>query len=168
MRIFWSSLELWRPIIDRFRLIYPFFFYEFLCFSPQRRRPRQRLRPRLLRLNDDGDYDVVDGDDCDNGYDHDCCGSTTTAITTLTMVTIAATWWLQPRLRQLGDYDHGNGYDHDCCGSTTMAITTLAMVTIAAAMATIATPKSVGRWLSLEGSERHHFHALGPPSLQPR
>ena len=27
-------------------------------------RPRQRLRPRLLRLNDDGDYDVGDGDDC--------------------------------------------------------------------------------------------------------
>ena len=59
------------------------------------------------------------GDGHGNGYDHDCCGSTTTAITTLTMVTIAATWWLRPRLRQLGGYDHGNGYDHDCCGSTT-------------------------------------------------
>ena len=58
------------------------------------------------------------GDGHGNGYDHDCCGSTTTAITTLTMVTIAATWWLRPRLRQLGGYDHGNGYDHDCCGST--------------------------------------------------
>ena len=78
------------------------------------------------------------GDGHGNGYDHDCCGSTTTAITTLTMVTIAATWWLRPRLRQLGGYDHGNGYDHDCCGSTTTAITTLAMVTIAAAMATLA------------------------------
>ena len=64
------------------------------------------------------------------------------AITTLTMETIAATWWLRPRLRQLGGYDHGNGYDHDCCGSTTTAITTLAMVTIAAAMATIAEPMS--------------------------
>ena len=53
------------------------------------------------------------GDGHCNGYDHDCCGSTTTAITTLTMVTIAATWWLRPRLRQLGGYDHGNGYDHD-------------------------------------------------------
>ena len=83
------------------------------------------------------------GDGHGNGYDHDCCGSTTTAITTLTMVTIAATWWLRPRLRQLGGYDHGNGYDHDCCGSTTAAITTLAMVTIAAAMATIAEPMSV-------------------------
>ena len=62
------------------------------------------------------------------------------AITTLTMVTIAATWRLRPRLRQLGGYDHGKGYDHDCCGSTTAAITTLAMVTIAAAMATIAEP----------------------------
>ena len=82
------------------------------------------------------------GDGHGNGYDHDCCGSTTTAITTLTMVTIAATWWLRPRLRQLGGYDHGNGYDHDCCGSTTTAITTLAMVTIAAAMATIAEPMS--------------------------
>ena len=30
------------------------------------------------------------GDGHGNGYDHDCCGSTTTAITTLTMVTIAA------------------------------------------------------------------------------
>ena len=110
-----------------------FLFHEFLCFSPQRRRPRQRLRPRLLRLNGDGHG---------NGYDHDCCGSTTTAITTLTMVTIAATWWLRLRLRQLGGYDHGNGYDHDCCGSTTTAITTLAMVTIAAAMATIAEPMS--------------------------
>ena len=59
------------------------------------------------------------------------------------MVTIAATWWLRPRLRQLGGYDHGNGYDHDCCGSTTTAITTLAMVTIAAAMATIAEPMGV-------------------------
>ena len=78
------------------------------------------------------------GDGHGNGYDHDCCGSTTTAITTLTMVTIAAIWWLRPRLRQLGGYDHGNGYDHDCCGSTTTAITTLVMVTIAAAMATIA------------------------------
>ena len=29
------------------------------------------------------------GDGHGNGYDHDCCGSTTTAITTLTMVTIA-------------------------------------------------------------------------------
>ena len=83
------------------------------------------------------------GDGHGNGYDHDCCGSTTTAITTLTMVTIAATWWLRPRLRQLGGYDHGNGYDHDCCGSTTTAITTLAMVTIAAAMATIAEPMGV-------------------------
>ena len=34
-------------------------------------RPRQRLRPRLLRLNDDGDYDVGDGDDC-GGHGHDC------------------------------------------------------------------------------------------------
>ena len=51
-------------------------------FSPQRRRPRQRLRPRLLRLNDDGDYDVDDGDDCGN-----LVASTTTA----------ATWWLRPR-----------------------------------------------------------------------
>ena len=91
------------------------------------------LRPRLRQLA---------GYDHGNGYDHDCCGSTTTAITTLTMVTIAAIWWLRPRLRQLGGYDHGTGYDHDCCGSTTMAITTLAMVTIAAAMATIAEPMS--------------------------
>ena len=30
------------------------------------------------------------GDGHGNGYDHDCCGSTTTAITTLAMVTIAA------------------------------------------------------------------------------
>ena len=30
------------------------------------------------------------GDGHCNGYDHDCCGSTTTAITTLAMVTIAA------------------------------------------------------------------------------
>ena len=37
--------------------------------------------PRLLRLNGDGHG---------NGYDHDCCGSTTAAITTLAMVTIAA------------------------------------------------------------------------------
>ena len=59
------------------------------------------------------------------------------------MVTIVATWWLRPRLRQLGGYDHGNGYDHDCCGSTTTAITKLAMVTIAAAMATIAEPMGV-------------------------
>ena len=29
------------------------------------------------------------GDGHGNGYDHDCCGSTTTAITTLAMVTIA-------------------------------------------------------------------------------
>ena len=54
------------------------------------------------------------------------------------MVTIAATWWLRPRLRQLGGYDHGNDYDRDCCDSRTAAITTLAMVTITAAMATIA------------------------------
>ena len=56
------------------------------------------------------------------------------------MVTNAATWWLRPRLRQLGGYDHGNGYNHDCGGSTTAAIATLAMVTIAAAMATIVEP----------------------------
>ena len=37
--------------------------------------------PRLLWLNGDGHG---------NGYDHDCCGSTTAAITTLAMVTIAA------------------------------------------------------------------------------
>ena len=30
------------------------------------------------------------GYDHGNGYDHDCCGSTTAAITTLAMVTIAA------------------------------------------------------------------------------
>ena len=30
------------------------------------------------------------GDGHGNGYDHDCCGSTTAAITTLAMVTIAA------------------------------------------------------------------------------
>ena len=94
------------------------------------------------------------------GLDHDCCGST-------------ATWWLRPRLRQLGGYDHGNGYDHDCCGSTaaiwslrfggydhgnaydhdccgstTAAITTLAMVTIAAAMATTAEPMGVSEAFS--------------------
>ena len=34
-------------------------------------RPRQRLRPRLLRLNDGGHYDVGDGDDC-GGHGHDC------------------------------------------------------------------------------------------------
>ena len=50
----------------------------------QRRRPRQRLRPRLLRLNDDGDYDVDDGDDCGN---------------LVASTTIAATWWLRPRQR---------------------------------------------------------------------
>ena len=66
------------------------------------------------------------GYDHGNGYDHDCCGSTT------------AIWCLR-----FGGYDHGNGYDHDCCGSTTVAITTLAMVTIAAAMATIAEPIGV-------------------------
>ena len=32
----------------------------------------------------------LDGYDHGNGFDHDCCGSTTAAITTLTMVTIAA------------------------------------------------------------------------------
>ena len=32
-------------------------------------RPRQRLRPRVLRLNDGGHYDVNDGDDC-GGSDH--------------------------------------------------------------------------------------------------
>ena len=62
------------------------------------------LPPRLLRLNGGevatttatattttaaaqrrfGDYDHG------NGYDHDCCGSTTAAITTLAMVTTAA------------------------------------------------------------------------------
>ena len=83
------------------------------------------------------------GDGHGNGYDHDCCGSTTTAITTLTMVTIAATWLLRSQLRQLGGYGHGKGYDHDCHGSTTTAITTLAMVTIAEAMAKIAEPMSV-------------------------
>ena len=38
---------------------------------------------------------------CDhgNGHDHNRCGSTTTAITALTMVTIAAIWWLRPRQR---------------------------------------------------------------------
>ena len=95
---FWSGLELRRPTIDRFRLlfsifllkkcvffiVFPVFFNEFLCFSPQRRQPRQRLRPRLLRLNDN------------------LVASTTTASTQ----------------RRLGGYDHGNGYDHDCCGST--------------------------------------------------
>ena len=110
---FWSGLELWRPTFDRFRLIFPFFFHEFLCFSPQRRRPRQRLRPRLLRLNDDGDYDVDDGDDCGN---------------LVASTTIAATWWLRPRqrlrprllrLNDDGDYDVGDGDDcgghgHDC------------------------------------------------------
>ena len=85
------------------------------------------------------------GDGHGNGYDHDCCGSTTTAITTLTMVTIAATWWLRPRLRQLGGYDHGNGYDHDCCGSTTTAITTLAMVTIAEPMDVLEPPPAARR-----------------------
>ena len=81
---FWPGLELWRPTFARFRLNFPFFFHEFLCFSPQRRRPqqrrrqRQRLRPRLLRLNDDGDYDVDDGDDCGNLV------ATTTATATTT------------------------------------------------------------------------------------
>ena len=51
----------------------------------QQRRPRQRLRPRLLRLNGG-----LGGYDHGNGYDHDCYGSTTAAITTLAMVTIAA------------------------------------------------------------------------------
>ena len=109
------------------------------------------VRPRLLRLNGNlvasttiaAAQRRLGGYDHGNGYDHDCGGSTTTAITTLTMVTIAVTWWLRPRLRQLGGYNHGNGYDLDCCGSTTTAITTLAMVTIAAAMATIAEPMSV-------------------------
>ena len=108
---FWSSLELWRPTFDRFRLIFRFISMSFCVF-------------------------LRNGDGHGNGYDHDCCGSTTTAITTLTMVTIAATWWLRPRLRQLGGYDHGNGYDHDCRGSTTTAITTLTMVTIAATATT--------------------------------
>ena len=66
--------------------------------APQRRRPRQRLRPRLLRLNGDLVASTTTaaaqrrfgGYDHGNGYDHDCCGSTTVAITTLTMVTIAA------------------------------------------------------------------------------
>merc|ERR1711938_297320 len=70
-------------------------------------RPRQRLRPRLLRLNDDGDYDVDDGDDCGN---------------LVASTTIAATWWLRPRqrlrprlprLNDAGDYDVGDGDD---CG----------------------------------------------------
>ena len=64
----------------------------------QRRRPRQRLRPRLLRLNGNlvasttiaAAQRRLGGYDHGNGYDHDCCGSTTAAITTLTMVTIAA------------------------------------------------------------------------------
>ena len=34
-------------------------------------RSRQRLRPRLLGLNDGGHYDVGDGDDC-GGHGHDC------------------------------------------------------------------------------------------------
>ena len=34
--------------------------------------------------------DPCNGDGHGNGYDHDCCGSTTAAITTLAMVTIAA------------------------------------------------------------------------------
>ena len=33
---------------------------------------------------------LCNGDGHGNGYDHDCCGSTTAAITTLAMVTIAA------------------------------------------------------------------------------
>ena len=76
---FWSGLKLWSQTFDRFRHIFIFFMsvYAFLR----------------------------NGDGHGNGYDHDCCGSTATAITTLTMVTIAATWWLRPRLRQLGDYD---------------------------------------------------------------
>ena len=32
----------------------------------------------------------LSGYDHGNGYDHDCCGSTTAVITTLSMVTIAA------------------------------------------------------------------------------
>ena len=91
---FWSGLELWRPTFDRFRLTFPFFFHELLCFSPQRRRPRQRLRPRLLRLNGNLVASTTiaaaqrrfGGYDHGNGYDHDCCGSTTAAITTLGMV----------------------------------------------------------------------------------
>ena len=45
--------------------------------------------PHLLLLIVGGDYGRDDGDDCGNGYDHDCCGSTTAAIMTLAMVTIA-------------------------------------------------------------------------------
>ena len=92
--------------------------------------PPPSLRPRLLRLNDDGDYDVDDGDDCGNS---------------VASTTIAATWWLRPRLRQLRGYDHGNGYDHDCCGSTTAAITTLAMVTIAEPMDVLEPPPAAWR-----------------------
>ena len=44
-------------------------------------RPRQRLRPRLLRLNNGGHYYVDDGDGCG--------GLATEAIATLAMVTIA-------------------------------------------------------------------------------
>ena len=75
-------------------------------------RPRQRLRPRLLRLNDDGDYDVDDGDDCGN---------------LVASTTIAATWWLRPRQRlrprllqlngghyDVGDGDDCGGHGHDC------------------------------------------------------
>ena len=62
------------------------------------------LRPRLLRLNGGlvatttatattttaAAQRRLGGYDHGNGYDHDCCGSTTAAITTLAMVTIAA------------------------------------------------------------------------------
>ena len=67
--------------------------------------------------------------------------------------TATATTTIAAAQRRFGGYDHGNGYDHGCCGPATAAITTLTMVTSAAAMATIAEPKSVARWLSFEGAQ---------------
>ena len=40
----------------------------------------------------------LSGYDHGNGYDHDCCGSTTAAITTLAMVTIAAAMATMPAM----------------------------------------------------------------------
>ena len=60
--------------------------------------PAEWLRIPLPRLNDGlvattttaAAQRRLGGYDHGNGYDHDCCGSTTAAITTLAMVTIAA------------------------------------------------------------------------------